>query len=475
MSWSSRVLVACSALGCVTLSSSSASAIPICPDEATAGFSACPPPPRRDPPPPFVSQPDAAFQIAPCVPAPFQKPLVDAVRTMLPEEADVHTACIADTQRIGVWMRPAAGQDSAQARVRGLTPLALLRPGETFAARLSASMINREAHAAFGRAPKRLNTKGEPSDDGAIHLEGLSTRFSGTQVVAAISGFDDRSLPDAQFTLSNTDTLSIVNGGVHCRSHSTIDVDTGIFHVLTGAFGLFFPPLGVAFAIQDLVVSAADGPSTPTTSLACPAVTFFPARVLVPFGKQIVIAYARVEAAFDGVVAGGTHALVDRTPSVSISGPRELTADVRRAASGRYTALGAGLRPPITYAWTGSGTLSTPTAFATRVTFPLGAQLGVVSLRATDVDGLQATASVSVRFAPPPPPPPPRDEPPVCARKPDLPQCAEPLPPPAPPAPPRPTPTPPPMPKPPKPTPQDDEPLPPVCRRKPDLPQCSRQ
>jgi hypothetical protein len=65
------------------------------------------PPP---PPPPPVSTPDLGIQLAICLADDMNASLVAAVRQALGSTADVRTACINNSQRVGVWLRPVVNE-----------------------------------------------------------------------------------------------------------------------------------------------------------------------------------------------------------------------------------------------------------------------------------------------------------------------------------------------------------------------------
>jgi hypothetical protein len=93
----------------------------------------------------------------------------------------------------------------------------------------------------------------------------------------------------------------------------------------------------------------------------------------------------------------------------------------------RYSAPAARLRHPV-YTWTSSGSLSTPNDKATFATFYLAghnqegdSKIDSVHLHVTDADGfaVDADATVTTTITPP------DDDglPPICKKKPYLPQC----------------------------------------------------
>jgi hypothetical protein len=130
------------------------------------------------PPPPPVSTPDLALQTSFCLPAETNDGIVSAIRQALASNnADVRTACINGTQRIGVWLRPFVNDQDNQARNRGLERLNIIGAGETLTFFINSALIRRQALDGWNAAPKRLNGSGAPDPDGPIHLTGFSVSF----------------------------------------------------------------------------------------------------------------------------------------------------------------------------------------------------------------------------------------------------------------------------------------------------------
>jgi hypothetical protein len=389
-------------------------------------------PPDPCPPigPPPVSTPDVGFQFFPCLPEELNGQVLDALRDFVPGAADVKPPkCMNGTTRLGVWFAPVSGFDDDAARDRGLDGLSLLQSGETFAGFLWRGFLTAKANNGFADQPKRIDPGGAPNPDGPIHLSSLDVAYTApNQVSSFIHGYDERPWPDVDFTLRTTDSLGTSNGRIQCMTSQSIDVDTGWLNALTGLFFLTFPPLGAFFLYENIVVSGADAPNTKAGSAACPAVRVFPAEIMLPGAQKVVVSYARAEVNENGIVVGGTYGLAQRSPSAAISGPRSLQAAPGDATSQAYfSAAVSDLRHPI-YTWTSSGTVAMPNDWVTFVTFYLAGhdQAGdskndTLHLHVVDADGLTADADavVSTTIMNP------DDDglPPICKKKPYLPQC----------------------------------------------------
>jgi hypothetical protein len=391
------------------------------------------PPPPPPPPPPPVSTPDLALQISFCLPAELDDAIVSAVRQALDPSADVRTACVNGTQRIGVWLRPSASDQDSQARNRGLERLNVIGAGETLAFFINSALIRRQALAAWNAAPKRLNGDGAPDPGGPIHLTGFSVSFeSPNRVVTRIDGFDERPWPDVDFQLKTTDTLSLSGGQVRCDSQRDLNVDTSWLNFLTGLFLVVLPPLGVVFLVERIIVGSVDAPNT-DAGAGCGAAALIPQEILIPGGQKVVASYSRLEVSNGGIFAGGSFVVIPRSPEVTILGPVQLSVTEGTASVTRsYSLRMEDLRPSLQIDWSGEGFVLSPHAETTGIRFNLaGAQVGQVltrrvAVQVTDADNLVASAELIARIhitladggG---------DFPPVCRVKPWLPQCQEPL------------------------------------------------
>ncbi|MEP6879987.1 MAG: hypothetical protein ABI865_14195 [Nitrosospira sp.] len=387
-----------------------------------------PPPPA----PPPVSAPDLAIQISSCLPDQLSSSIVNAVRQAIGPNADVRIACVNQTQRIGVWLRPFVSAQDDQARNRGLDRLNVLGTGETLTFFINSALIRRQALDGWNAAPKRLNGDGNPDANGPIHLTGFSLSFEGpNRVVARIDGFDERPWPDVDFRLTITNTLSPSGGQIQCDGTRDLDVDTSWLNFLTGLFLIALPPLGIVFLVQRIIIANVEG-SEAGACVGLGAAGMIPQEILIPGGQKVVISYSRLEVSPGGIFAGGSFVVIPRSPEVAISGPSQISAVEGTASVSRTFSLQpADLRPPLRIAWGGDGSVGTPGGETTSFRFNLaGAEVGQVftrrvTVRVTDADDLVGSAErlVQIHITP-------EDDdglPPICRTRPWLPQCQEPL------------------------------------------------
>jgi hypothetical protein len=381
------------------------------------------------PPPPLVSTPDLAFQLSICLPAEFVDPIVAAVRQALDPNADVRTACVNGTQRIGVWLRPFVSESDNQARTRGLERLNIVGSGETLAFFINSALIRRQAFEAWNAAPKRLNGNGAPDPNGPIHLTGFSLRLeSPNRVVTRVDGFDERPWPDVDFRLTTTDTLSLSGGQVRCDSRNDLDVDTSWLNFLTGVFLVVLPPLGIVFLVERIIIAGVDAPNS-GAGAGCGAAALIPREILIPAGQKVVVSYSRLEVFGGGIIAGGTFAVIPRSPEVNITGPSQVSViEGSPSLTLNYALRTADMRPPLRIAWSGEGTALNPSAERTGFRVNLsGAEVGQVltrrvAVRVTDADALVGSDEMIVRIHITPDD---DDFPPICRVRPWLPQCQE--------------------------------------------------
>lgn len=412
--------------------------------------------PLPPPPPPLVSTPDLALQLLTCLDPNLNNSIVSTVRQAIDPNADVRTACINGTQRIGIWLRPFVSPQDNQARDQGMNQLNLLEPGETLTFFVNASLIRRQAFDGWNAAPKQLNGDGQPDASGPVHLTSFSLIFeSPDKVITEIGGFDERPWPDVSFKLTTTDTLSTSNGDLNCDSHSNLDVDTSWLNFLTGVFLFVLPPLGAVFLVERLIIASEHAPDV-DAGAGCSALDLIPKEILIPGGKKVVASYDRAEVSNGGIFAGGSVDIVPRSPEVTIGGPLLVAVEEGQPFVIRvYQIRTEDLRPPFQQqllraniaiggrvpvpiaprpqiVWSGDGIPLSPNGEVTDFKFnTAGTQGGQILTRrvavlVVDADGLSASAEVFVRIHITPTGGD-DDFPPVCKNKPWLPQCKEPM------------------------------------------------
>lgn len=390
-----------------------------------------PPKPPTNPPLP-VSAPDVGLHLAQCLSVQTADALVSAFQQAFGPTADVRSACIQGTQRIGIWTRPVQGAKDDQARDRGLEKLKLLKAGESQAFFINASFIRRIALEIQAQQPKRLGGNGLPDPNGPIHLTaGPYVLFkSPDRVVSHVDGFDERPWPDVSFQTRVTDVLSLSGGQVRCDSSSVLDTDTSWHDFLTGTFLVLFLPVGLAFLAQRIIIGSAGAPPS-DGGLGALAASMIPGEILLVGGLKAVATYSRLRVSDGGIEAGGTFDVIPRSPEVRILGPAQISVEEGASSVTRtYGILPEDLRGNLFVQWSGSGTPSNPNGQSTGIQFSLGGAeapkvlIRRIAVQVRDSDGLLVTAELDVRIHVTPSIP---DFPPVCKNKPWLPQCKGPM------------------------------------------------
>jgi hypothetical protein len=249
---------------------------------------------------------------------------------------------------------------------------------------------------------------------------------SPNQVVVTVDGYDERPWPDVDFRLSIADTLTVSGGSVQCATVRDLDADTSWLNVLTGVFLLLLPPLGIFFLVENILVRNADAPSS-GSGAGCSAAQLIPDEILIPGGQKVVAFYNRVGVSAGGIFAGGTAAPVARTPAVSIQGPTQRSVEAGQNVSATYRVRTDDLLAPLQITWSGEGTPVPQGGETTSMRFSTAGAQGnqvltkQVAVRVTDRDGLTARGETLLRLHITDPDD--GDLPPICRKKPWLPQC----------------------------------------------------
>jgi len=354
----------------------------------------------------FASTPDLGFQFSPGIAPAREDALLQSLTFSLPPGADVRTARGEGSTRIAVWLRPTSEPGDDEARTEGLAGLALLRTGESFAARVSADLIRRSAQIAWFQAPQRIDDAGRSQPDGPVHLTDFAVELQAPdRIVTVLSGRDPRHRPDLQFRLVTTDTLNAADGTVHCASHVRLDAGDRSLNGLGGILQLSLPPAGAWFSPQSAVVAAGSDETRITAASAGRSVMrLLPREILIAGGKKIVLDYRGLEVGPDGLRGGGSWAVAERTPAVDIVFPEAVTAEFPDlTCMAQFRLRTTDLRPPFRQVlWTAGGVVANPRARSTPIIFEVrGARPRQVLHRqvwvqVTDADGLTVLAQETV-------------------------------------------------------------------------------
>lgn len=217
---------------------------------------------------PPVSSPDLALQFKPSLEEieeefnvlQLKDKIISAIKTAYGANADVRYSGSNNVGRIGIWFRPSVSNSDNQARDRGLQAINILKESENFAIFINASYVKVEANRAWQQMPKVLNKDMKPDNGGPIHLTSLSVTFqSPNTIITRLSGFDERPWPDVDFVFTIKDVFNVSSTEITVATNNGLDVDTSWLNWLTGIFLLVFPPLGLVFLVQNIIVRVNEG------------------------------------------------------------------------------------------------------------------------------------------------------------------------------------------------------------------------
>jgi hypothetical protein len=293
--------------------------------------------------------------------------------------AHVESACVGVTPAnqataFGVWVSPPASEEQRQRMHRGLVELGGRVPGQTITFFLNARLISRLAATAWDSPGmyKRLDDNGIPQLDGPIHLTDLKVSMRPPDtIVTTVTGFDDRPLPDAGFTITIAETYRTegpdqLHGSLVATPEQTLDVDTGFSTIVAAALALsmfasgwFAVPFSLA-AYQTVKLYLAEAEGAPDQKGVGSTVTdhFLLPAIPIPGRRKLPISYlGDVRVRSYGLFTGGVLlGEVPRTPSIALVGPISLRAALGQGlVKGHYHAEVDDLLGPVTYTWTSDG------------------------------------------------------------------------------------------------------------------------
>ncbi|NUN15261.1 MAG: hypothetical protein HUU55_16660 [Myxococcales bacterium] len=321
-----------------------------------------------------------------------------------------------NVQTIGLWAQSTQSPDISAARDRGLLRLELLQPGEHIGISIGAGFIRKEAQAAFAALEHQFDKHGNPDSDGPVHLLALSNvRFvAPDRVVTEAKGFTEQTIPDADFTATVTDILSVTPEGlILTQSIREVDLDQRAIQILaTLSWVTGFLPGTLLFAIELYKIRQAETPQAAGSGAVGSAVAAaFPSEILLPFqnpiqpdtGIKLALLYQRVNVTTSGVAAAANFQIVLRKAVVNIVGPSSVRAHGGLLGMARYRITTDDLRGKFKIDWSiEGGVLLTPHAEKTFVRFdaagipPGGTVTRLLRVSVTDEDGFTATDELLV-------------------------------------------------------------------------------
>jgi hypothetical protein len=363
--------------------------------------------------PSFVDPPQP-----PCLDDATRALVLEAIKSLIGSRwpaAFVTSECVADqaagdAAAFGVW--PAGPQNPTPDQLDEL--LGFLRApigrqfGETIAFAFSPEFLYRQAHAQIGR----YNSDSNPDPGGPVHVQDAWVELSPPDtVITKASGYDERPVPDADFTLTLTEPLTRGGDGqFNVQTKRSLDVDTTWQDILDFALSFSGPPwsdLGLAQSWLLHTTSAPDKPGVGAGVVAAFLGPSFP----IPGGKKLQILYTRAEATADGMRVGGViTGQAARTPVLAAAAFGGAAAAIEFSQTQTVAARSFGLsdlqdmRPPLSVHWAVDGRPASDQPTVT-VQFsapaPGTATVETVSVTVTDADGLTAHTDIPVRLSSP--------------------------------------------------------------------------
>ncbi|MCU1239980.1 MAG: hypothetical protein JWO71_706 [Candidatus Acidoferrum typicum] len=432
---------------------------------------------------PFVWPPVVAVKIlAPDFTCPEQSVLDQikqaVARNLAPfkfTNPDVRVSCGGEPPFITVLIWPsqvAPNSCNDLARRRAELPGYMNQNGG-FGIYIGAGLIRNLAQAALD-ATRTLDGDGAPSNDGPIHLTGLSVDFIEHDVTKTtlnniiktyITGYDERPWPDVGFTVTLTDVLCNIPT-LHAVSTSNVD-KSGLDEFLAVALfpvafvSSIFPPL-TFLLLNDLEAYQVQPHDSNTGGVGARLLATIPDEIPLPHTgglpnsialarlgpggagglptvmsesrKKLVINYGQPIVNDSGLYVSGAVQIPfpDRVPAVHIIGPTSLAMDLNATQTfGYFSVEPTDFYGKLSFVWTGGPVVNipSPNAKRTAIFFHRGtARPGdsidfTVSVHVSDTDGSSVTTSLTVTVSVSD-----RSDglPPICKIKPWLAECQPP-------------------------------------------------
>ena len=366
--------------------------------------------------PSFVDPPQP-----PCLDDATRALVLEAIKSLIGSRwpaAFVTSECVADqaagdAAAFGVW--PAGPQNPAPDQLDEL--LGFLRApigrqfGETIAFAFSPEFFYRQAHAQIGV----YNGDGNPDPGGPVHIQDAWVELSPPDtVITKASGYDERPVPDADFTLTLTEPLTRGSDGqFNVQTKRSLDVDTTWQDILDFALSFSGPPWSDLCGGPVLAAAHHIGPDKPGVGAGAVA-AFLGPSFPIPGGKKLQILYTRAEATADGMRVGGViTGQAARTPVLAAAAFGGAEAAIEFSQTQTVAARSFGLsdlqdmRPPLSVHWAVDGRPASDQPTVTvQFSAPGPGTATVETLRAdfatvTDADGLTAHTDIPVRLSSP--------------------------------------------------------------------------
>ncbi len=315
-----------------------------------------------------------------------------------------------DARAFGLW--PAGPQNPTPDQLDEL--LGYLRGpigrqfGETIAFAFSEDFLSRQAYARVGR----YDGEGNADPNGPVHIENAWVELSPPDtVITKATGFDERPVPDADFTLTFTEPLTLSLGQFDVQTKRSLDVDSTWQDILDVALSFTGMPWSDLGLYQSIELHTAGPPKDKTGVGAGIVDAFLHPTFAVPGGTKIAVFYTHVEVTAQGIEVGGQiTGQAARIPALAVSPFGGVAASIEFSQTQTIAERGFGisglqdLLPPLSLSWAvdGEPAGNQPTLTVQfSAPAPGTATVETVSLTVTDRDGLTAHAEIPVRLSSP--------------------------------------------------------------------------
>lgn len=363
-----------------------------------------------DKPVEFLS-PELAYQLGLSFDQQQQTLFRNAVQSGLPG-ADVRFATGKGQTRVGIWQQGTNNPETQKLRDKGVGKISLLSDTDLFGVHVGAFLFGRLVEDAWKKMPRNRKPDGSPSQNGPIHLTNLRLQLvSPDRIMLYIDGYDERTTPDTEFTLTNTNTLSVSKGLIQTSASNSVTHDDDAAW-LTAFFAFVFPPLSMWTLLQLLEAGSSTASSGSTGNLS-DLLRFFPREIPLPKASKLVFSYKTVQVSANGIRAVSDKMdIKPRKPSVSIQGQKAATVlSTDPDATFTLTAVPTDLlprssAPSFKVKWTApGGGVQSPTSPKTKIVFEaVGPGTGTfkrqVNVEVTDAEttvSASTTLSITVK------------------------------------------------------------------------------
>lgn len=378
-------------------------------------------------------EPDIFFQFSVCLPENISGQITEQVRELFrnvrldpndpnsiqlyPNPYVSHT-CINDKENLGIWVRDTDDPLVKQKREQVFRTRNVVQQGfNNFYMNIWGPFIDRE-----GKWIWDLNKEKIIRENPGLSLNHFvvrSTSITSPEKVMETVVFGSYDTPgpfpwvDFQYLVS--DTLSLADGKIKCKSDESLNADVfDLRAVLYAVVPKIFYPVFVPYF--ESYVNTMANQKFDIGGVGCKFASIAPNEIMIPGpldigplhfnAPKIVFNHAGLDLE-TGITSRGTVIPKERDPKVSIVGPNEFRIkDMRNHATFKYSAITTDLRSdaahPLSITWSSEGSQIDPHPGFTLITFPIS-NIGpgesvtkTINVNVVDADNLNAANSFNL-------------------------------------------------------------------------------